>query len=185
MAYFTVVTFSRDMPYTIGTFSRSPIIEERDIVQGEAALPPSTSEATCISALEAMRWSGVPICPYCSSHRSTPLPKERRYHCNGCYVTYSVTVGTLFHRTHVPLAKWFAAIGLILAAGRPISARALARALRINRSTALRLMAQVRIAMLDEKQRPIIKSIAAWVGNPAIGARELRERGHGQEQGAD
>src|SRR5260221_14721331 len=104
-------------------------------MQSEAKLSAPASEAACVSALEALRWNGVPLCPYCNSHRSTPLPKERRYHCNGCHVTYSVTVGTLFHRTHVPLPTWFAAIGLILAAGRPISARALARALKINRST--------------------------------------------------
>ncbi len=68
----------------------------------------------CILYLEEVRWKGKPICPYCGSIRSTSIHKEWRYHCNKCHTSFSVTTGTVFHRTHLPLQKWFLAISLLL-----------------------------------------------------------------------
>ena len=60
------------------------------------------TESDCIAHLESVRWGGKPICPYCGSDRSTPLPNEQRHHCNACNTTFSVTVGTIFHHTPGP-----------------------------------------------------------------------------------
>jgi len=59
------------------------------------------------------------------SANQTPMPKEkkRRYHCNNCNTSFSVTVGTIFHRTHLPIQKWFLAIAIILNAKKGLSAR--------------------------------------------------------------
>ena len=55
----------------------------------------------CIRHLESIRWKGKPTCPYCKSKNCTPMPKEHRYHCNSCNTSYSVTVGTIFHKTKI------------------------------------------------------------------------------------
>ena len=63
------------------------------------------TQADCIAHLEDVRWQGKPRCVYCQSTNVTPAPKEKRHHCNNCNTTFSVTVGTIFHHTHLPLSK--------------------------------------------------------------------------------
>ena len=94
------------------------------------------SHEECLAYLEKIRWNGTPICPYCGSNRATKYKNEHRYRCNGCFTSYSVTVGTLFHRTHVDLSKWFRAIELLCKLDRDISIRKLALELKVNRATA-------------------------------------------------
>src|SRR5580704_17986571 len=95
---------------------------------------PTTSD--CIKHLENVRWNGVPVCPYCKSTKQTPRPKEQRYHCNNCNTSYSVTVGTIFHKTKVDLQKWFVAISLVLNAKKGISARQMGRDIGVTKDTA-------------------------------------------------
>jgi transposase-like protein len=110
--------------------------------------------------LEAIRWNGTPICPYCSSIRVTTLRSQRRHHCNCCNTAFSVTVGTVFHRTHLPLHKWFAAISLVLDAREPVSARRLAQHLGINKNTAWYLNTRIGRALLEPSQRDLLLEIA-------------------------
>lgn len=64
----------------------------------------------CIKHLELVRWPEGATCPYCKSTSVTPAEKEKRHHCNNCNTSFSVTVGTIFHHTHLPLQKWFLAV---------------------------------------------------------------------------
>jgi transposase-like protein len=114
----------------------------------------------CLDLLESVRWNGEPICPYCDSGRVTATPKERRHRCNNCNTAFSVTVGTIFHRTHLPLPKWFAAISLILDARTPIPARHLAQQIGIDKNTAWRIGTRIRAAMLEPSQRDLLLEIA-------------------------
>lgn len=113
----------------------------------------------CIDHLEKARWKGIPQCKYCKSTNSTKMEAERRYHCNGCKCSFSVTTGTIFHHTHLPLQKWFLAISLILNAKKGISARQLARDLDINKNTAWRISMQIRKAMSQSKDRELLTGI--------------------------
>ena len=79
------------------------------------------TEADCIRHLERVRWPKKAVCWYCKSENTTPVPAERRHHCNNCNTSFSVTVGTIFHHTHLPLQKWFLAVCLILNAKKGIS----------------------------------------------------------------
>jgi transposase-like protein len=113
----------------------------------------------CLIYLEQVRWQDRPQCPYCKSHKVTPLHKEHRYHCNSCNTSYSVTVQTIFHKTHLPLQKWFLAVTLILNAKKGVSARQLARHLNVNRNTAWRISMQIRGAMYEPEQRNILQGL--------------------------
>ncbi|HEY4761541.1 MAG TPA: IS1595 family transposase [Thermoguttaceae bacterium] len=118
------------------------------------------TEADCIAHLETVRWQGKPFCPYCSVvGNSTPMPKEQRHHCNACKTTFSVTIRTIFHHTHLPLQKWFLAVSLILNAKKGISARQLARDLEVNKSTAWRMGMQIRKAMAEGAQRQLLQGV--------------------------
>jgi transposase-like protein len=88
------------------------------------------------------------------------MPKERRHRCNNCNTAFSATVGTVFHCTHLPLRKWFAAVSFILDAREPISARNLARQLDINKNTAWQLNRRIGLALLEPSQRDILLEIA-------------------------
>lgn len=106
----------------------------------------------CLAHLEKARWHGAPICPYCNSTNATPAKNERRYHCNNCNTSFSVTVRTIFHKTHLDLQKWFLAISLILNAKKGISSRQLARDLEVNKDTAWYLAIRIRKAMTQDHE---------------------------------
>lgn len=107
--------------------------------------------------LEQIRWGGTPKCPYCEPTNSTAIKQERRYHCNTCFNSYSVTVGTLFHKTHVDFDKWFLAIELICKSPTTIAVRDLAVKINVNKNTAAYMITRIRRAMLEEEE--LIKNI--------------------------
>ena len=117
------------------------------------------TEADCVAHLEAVRWKGEPICPYCGALQSTALPKEHRHHCNACKTTFSVTVGTIFHHTHLPLQKWLLAVSLVLNAKKGLSSRQLARDLEVNKNTGWRMGMQIRKAMAEREQRKLLSGV--------------------------
>lgn len=107
------------------------------------------TQKSCIRYLEKVRWRNKPCCPYCGVFKPKPtkMPREQRYHCNSCNKSFSVTVGTIFHGSNLPLQKWFLAISLMLNAKKGISARQLARHLHVQRNTAWRISMKIRDAM--------------------------------------
>lgn len=114
------------------------------------------TQADCHSHLEDVRWRGKPRCPYCQSPNSTAMPTESRHHCNNCNTSFSVTVGTIFHHTHLTLQKWFLAVTLILNAKKSISARQLSRDLKVNKDTAWRIAMKIREAMTEADHRALL-----------------------------
>jgi transposase-like protein len=103
------------------------------------------SHEICIKHLEQMRWNGTPVCPYCGCDKSTP--KKLRHTCSGCSRSFSVTVGTVFQHTKLPMNKWFVAITLILSSKKGISSLQLARQLSVNKNTAWLLQMKIRVAL--------------------------------------
>ena len=108
------------------------------------------SHQACLKYLERIRWGDTPKCPYCESTNSTKIKRECRYHCNSCFNSYSVTVGTLFHKTHVELWKWFVAIKLVMKSPTMITVRELAIHIGVNKNTANYMIIRIRNAMLEE-----------------------------------
>ncbi|MBF2088879.1 MAG: transposase [Synechococcales cyanobacterium K44_A2020_017] len=106
----------------------------------------------CITYLEQIRWGDRPQCPYCHSTRAHAYKQQRRYHCNECFTSYSVTVDTIFHGSHVELTKWFRAIFLLRTSRVKISARRLSSLLGVNKSTASRMMRRIQKLVEDEPE---------------------------------
>jgi len=124
------------------------------------------TQKKCIQYLEKMRWGKTPVCPYCGSSNTFPRPKDLRHHCNGCCKSFSVTIGTIFFDTRLPMQKWFLAISLILNAKKGISARQLGRDLEVNKDTAWSMAMRIRNAMKEggELLRGIVEMDETYVG---------------------
>ena len=152
------------------------------------------TQESCIKHLEKVRWGGMIHCPYCASiNMDTHSDKKRpyRHRCRDCNTSFSVTVGTIFHRTHLPLQKWFLAINLMLNAKKGLSALQLSRDLHVNKNTAWRISMQIRKAMTQAVQRNLLTGIIemdeTWIGGkPRKGNKrkddEPRPRGRGTDK---
>ncbi|MBK7308464.1 MAG: transposase [Chitinophagaceae bacterium] len=68
-----------------------------------------SDEQHCRDFLVQQRWGGCPQCPYCGSNKWYRIENGKRFKCGNseCYKKYSVTVGTVFHATNIPLSTWF------------------------------------------------------------------------------
>ncbi len=109
-------------------------------------------QEACIAYLERLRWQGSPECPQCESdnvrrRNESDTGLIGRYNCHTCKSTFKVTQGTLFHRTKIPLQKWFVAIGLMANAKKSLSSCQLARDLGLRQRTVWRMMMAIRTEM--------------------------------------
>lgn len=130
----------------------------------------------CIKYLEEARWKGKSECPYCKSLNTKAYKSELRHYCNNCKTSFSVTVGTIFHRTHLPLQKWFLAISLILNAKKGLSALQLSRDIEVNKNTAWRISMQIRRAMRQQAGRDLLTGIVE-MDETYIGGKPRKGRG--------
>lgn len=140
------------------------------------------TQESCIKHIEQVRWGNKPSCPYCKSHRQTPFKNCNRYHCNNCNTSFSVTVQTIFHRTHLPLQKWFVAISLIVNAKKGISSRQLARDINVNHKTAWSMQMRIRKAMTEygDLLKGIVEMDETYIGGkPRKGSGKTHKRGRG------
>lgn len=127
------------------------------------------SHEDCLKYLEDIRWQGKPKCPYCESFRATKLKNENRYHCNHCFTSYSVTVGTLFHNSRVKLHKWFTAIFFIIDSEEQVTVRGLAKLIEVNKNTASGMISRIRDAQTAQSElftRIIEDRDKFWVNPP-------------------
>ncbi len=86
--------------------------------------------------LESIRWPNGPVCPHCGEAERKPykLPHKTRrlWKCAACRKQYTVTVGTIFEGSHIPLHKWLLAFFLLCSSKKGMSAHQLHRMLGIT-----------------------------------------------------
>jgi transposase-like protein len=145
------------------------------------------TQQDCINHLESVRWSDTPFCPYCNSKKQTPVKKENRYHCNNCNTSYSVTVGTIFHKTKIDLQKWFVAISLVLNAKKGYSARQLGRDIEVTKDTAWRVFMQIRKSLVEQKElmTGIVEADETYIGGKNKNRHNDKKTKGGQGRGGE
>jgi transposase-like protein len=122
------------------------------------------TQEQALEYLEQVRWHGEPHCPYCGSlsvgrHASADR-EQSRLQCRDCTRAFAVTVGTLFHGTHIPLRNWFLVLALMLDAKKSASAYQISRDLGIRRATVWSMMQRVRMARAaDPDQEKLLHGI--------------------------
>jgi transposase-like protein len=120
------------------------------------ANPIFQDEAKAREWLEARIWPDGPICPKCGTIGEATLMtgKSHRpglYQCNACREPFSVTVGTLYERSHVPLNKWLAATQLLMSSKKGMSALQIGRMLDLSKKTAWFLCHRIRESLRETK----------------------------------
>jgi transposase-like protein len=94
------------------------------------------TEAACREALFAMRWREGLTCPACGHRGFCALRTRKVFQCNRCKKQLSLTAGTVFQDTKLPLTAWFAAIYHLTQGKNGISSIELARRLGVRQPTA-------------------------------------------------
>lgn len=101
--------------------------------------------------LESLRWPNGPVCPHCGSHDATRLTGSKHragaVQCNECRQQFTVTVGTVFESSKVPLNKWLLATHLLCASKKGMSAKQIERMLGVTYKTAWFMCHRIREAM--------------------------------------
>ena len=106
-------------------------------------------EEKCRTALEELRWPKEVRCPRCNSDKISRIKKRGQFDCDSCRYQFSATAGTIFHDSHLPLPKWFAAIYLMCESRKGISANQIKRTLKVSYKTAWYLCHRIRAAVKD------------------------------------
>src|SRR5205823_967125 len=130
------------------------------------------SDEKCREQLAALRWPKGVTCPRCQSKSISTIAERDQYDCNACRYQFSVTSGTIFHDTHLPLSKWFIAIYLMTESKKGMSALQIKRTLCVAYETAWYLCHRIRAAMREinsELLRGVVEVDETYVGGKVRG----------------
>ncbi len=125
--------------------------------------------------LERIRWPDGPYCPHCGTvDRASRIKGGRAglWFCNACRKQFSVTVGTVFEHSKVPLHKWLMAVHLLTASKKGISSHQLHRMLGVTYKTAWFMSHRIREAMRDDAPSPmggegkVVEADETFIGKP-------------------
>jgi transposase-like protein len=149
-------------------------------------------ETKAREALEAVRWPNGPVCPHCGNVDQDKLAKVEGtkkshrpglFYCNECKGQFTVTVGTVFERSKVPLTKWWMASHLFNQGKNGVSAHEIHRSLGVTYKTAWFMMHRLREAMIDSNPTPMggkgksIQADETYYGNTSKRAKGWK-KGH-------
>ena len=112
-------------------------------------------EDACIEYLATLRWPDGWVCPRCAGIEAWQLGRDR-WRCGNCRYEMSVTAGTVFQDSHLPLTIWFRAMWQITSQKNGISALGLQRALGLGSyKTAWAMLHKLRRAMVRPGRDPL------------------------------
>jgi transposase-like protein len=119
--------------------------------------------------LESKRWPDGPVCPHCGVIGEAvrlEMEDEAKTHarrgllnCRACRKQFSVTVGTIFEDSHIPLNKWLLAYHLLCASKKGMSAHQLHRMLGISYKSAWFMCHRIRYTMTEEPLSSLLEGI--------------------------
>ena len=147
-------------------------------------------------ALEAARWPNGPVCPHCGGVDKIARVEGKKqshrpglFYCGMCNGQFTVTVGTVFERSKVPLTKWWMAAHLFNSGKNGVSAHEIHRSIGVTYKTAWFMMHRLREAMSDmESSAPMggsghaVQADETYYGNSSKRAKHYR-KGHSHKSG--
>lgn len=137
------------------------------------------TEEKCRAILEELRWPDGTRCPRCNSVKTSRIHARDQFDCDTCRHQFSVTSGTIWHDTHLPLRKWFIAIYLTVESKKGMSANQMKRVLGVSYKTAWYLCHRIRAAMTELDPTPLKGTVE--VDETFIGGKV---KGQGRGRGA-
>jgi len=140
-----------------------------------------STEEQCWQYLFEQRWPNGFVCPKCGANKHYRLVNGR-LQCAACRYQASVTAGTVMHKSHAPLTKWFEAFYFVSQDKRGISAVELQSLLHVTYKTAWYMLYRIRQAMEQRDNTHMLSGTIefddAFFGGPTTG----KKRGRGTEK---
>lgn len=141
-------------------------------------------ESKCRDHLENLKWPDGIKCPRCGSEKISRIKERSQFDCDACRYQFSVTAGSIFHDSHLPLWKWFLAVYLMTESKKGISANQLKRTLGVSYKTAWYLCHRIRKAVEEITEgKPKLDGIVE-VDETYVGGKydKRRKRGPWEKQ---
>ena len=144
-----------------------------------------STDERCRELLRRLRWPLGVECPRCKE-RAVELDTEKElFYCKPCDYQFSVTAGTIFNDSHLPLTKWFMATLLLCEAKKGMSACQVQRTIGVSYKTAWYLCHRIRAAMV-EADKPMldgkIEMDETYVGGGTKGGKGRGITGRGTDK---
>ena len=135
-------------------------------------------EESARKLLESVRWPEGPVCPHCGEINNaggvTARPGSKKpvrkgvWKCYGCREQFSVTVGTVFEDSHIPLHRWLLTAYLLCSSKKGMSSHQIHRMTGISYKTVWFMTHRLRFAMTQhgmiEKLRGVVEIDEVWIG---------------------
>ena len=128
------------------------------------------TEEVCRKYLEINRWPEGIICPFCCSTKVYRFSDGKRFKCADrfCNKKFTVTVGTMYENSKIPLQKWFLAMYVIGNHKKGISSCQLARDLGVTQKTGWFLLHRIREMHIkksaNRKLRDVVSADETFIG---------------------
>jgi transposase-like protein len=136
------------------------------------------TEAACREALFRWRWPEGFECPICGEQRHSAIRSRQLFQCSACRRQTSLTAGTIFAATKVPLRTWFRALYHVTQTKKGISSLELARRLGVTQSTAWTIKHKLGQVMLERDAERLlagrIELDDAYLGGERSGGKRGR-----------
>ena len=116
--------------------------------------PMFTDDTAALEHFTAIRWPNGPICPLCNQTETVAKLGGQSmgpgwYHCRTCRRKFTALVGTIYHRSHIPLHKWLLATHLMCSSKKGMSAHQLHRMLGLTYKSAWFMAHRIRESMRE------------------------------------
>jgi transposase-like protein len=162
--------------------------------------PRFTNDDAAREHLESLRWPNGAVCPHCggternSKIAAGPKPKKGQkrkgarpglWFCGDCREQFTVTVGSVFERSKIPLHKWVLATHLLCASKKGMSSHQLHRMLKVTYKTAWFMSHRIREAFKMPMTEPlggegkVVEADETFWGN----AKPINKRAPGRKGG--
>lgn len=147
--------------------------DEMSLLDFQARFP---NENTSWEHLVRLRWPKGMRCPACQGQRVGLIKTRKLFECRSCGKHLSATAGTIFHKSRIPLRKWFWAIYLTATSKKGVSALYLQKHLGLGSYRAAWLMAhKIRKAMIERDELYQLKG-TIQVDEIGLGGKRSREK---------
>src|SRR3954452_18537456 len=147
------------------------------------------TEGQCRAVVEKLRWPGGFVCPLCGGTEGKWLSTRPKIQCRACRHQVSLTAGTIFHATKLPLTSWFLARWLVATAKNGISSVELGRRLGVKQTNAWALKQKIMAVMTGRENAKRLdgrgemdgayRAGRVEMGAASRGARRRATRGRG------
>src|SRR4051794_12911425 len=149
----------------------------KGLSEGQFREAPGT-EGRGRGAVGKLRWPKGFVCPLCGSCEGRWLSTRPKIQCRACRRQVSLTAGTIFHATKLPLTSWFLAMWLIATAKNGISSVELGRRLGIKQTHAWSLKQKVMHVMAEREGRKRLEG-RVEMDDAYLGGHRPGRRGRG------